>query len=159
MATVYTAFDMRLEREVAIKVIRTDMIGPAMLEKMLKRFEREAKSLAKMNHRDILNTHDFGEHEGAPYLVMEYMRGGTLKERTGKPMRYQDAAALLLPIARALAYTHQRCKAEPDHLGLQTCSRVRAPFYRSRWQCRRRLGVHPPASGAASSACPEGWVA
>jgi basic membrane protein A and related proteins len=108
MATVYKAFDTRLEREVAIKVIRTDMIGPAMLHKMLKRFEREAKSLARMKHRDILNIHDFGEFDGAPYLVMEYIKGGTLKDRVGKPMPFQDAAKVLLPISRALSYAHQQ---------------------------------------------------
>ena len=53
MAVVYKAMDRRLEREVAIKFIRVDMVQPALLEKMLKRFEREAKSLAKLEHPNI----------------------------------------------------------------------------------------------------------
>ena len=108
MATVYKAYDTRLERDVAIKVIRIGAITPDMLPELLKRFEREAKSLAKMKHRDIVNIHDYGEYEGAPYLVMEYLPGGTLKEQTGRPIPYQNAAKLLLPIARALDYAHKR---------------------------------------------------
>ena len=108
MAVVYRGFDTRLERDVAIKVIRTGMVGPDVLDQMLKRFEREAKSLAKMKHRDIVNIHDYGEHEGSPYLVMEYLPGGTLKERAGKPYPYMGAARLLLPIANALDYAHKR---------------------------------------------------
>jgi formylglycine-generating enzyme required for sulfatase activity/WD40 repeat protein/tRNA A-37 threonylcarbamoyl transferase component Bud32 len=108
MAVVYQAYDTHLERDVAIKVIRTGMVQPDMLDQMLKRFEREAKSLAKMKHRDIVNIFDYGKYEGAPYLVMEYLPGGTLKERAGKPRPYQDAAKLLLPVARALEYAHQR---------------------------------------------------
>jgi formylglycine-generating enzyme required for sulfatase activity/tRNA A-37 threonylcarbamoyl transferase component Bud32 len=108
MAIVYKAYDTNLERDVAIKVIRTDMIGPAMLGQMLKRFEREAKSLAKMKHRDIVSIYEYGDHEGSPYLVMEYLQGGTLKTLTGRPIPYQDAAKLLLPIARALDYAHKR---------------------------------------------------
>ncbi|MBI9042860.1 MAG: serine/threonine protein kinase [Anaerolineaceae bacterium] len=110
MAVVFKAFDTRLERDVAIKVIRTDLFGTAVLGDLLKRFEREAKSLAKMEHLHIVNIHDFGEHDGAPYLVMEYLPGGTLKKLISEldmPMPYQEAAALLTPIAEALAYAHQ----------------------------------------------------
>ena len=108
MAVVYKAYDTRLERDVAIKFIRTEAIAPEMLKQMLKRFEREAKSLARMKHPYILNIYDFGEHEGAPYLVMEFLPGGTLKGLTGKPMPYQEAAKLLTPIARALEFAHER---------------------------------------------------
>jgi serine/threonine-protein kinase len=110
MATVYKAYDTRLDREVAIKIIRTDLFGQAVIERILKRFEREAKSLAKMSHNHIIKVHDYGEHDGAPYLVMELLHGGTLKERLGHPIPYVDAAKMLLPIARALAFAH--------HLGI-----------------------------------------
>jgi serine/threonine protein kinase len=50
---------------------------------------------------------DYGEHEGSPYLVMVYLSGGTLKDRLGKPMPWRDAVRLLIPIARALEYTHE----------------------------------------------------
>ncbi|MEW5938154.1 MAG: protein kinase [Chloroflexota bacterium] len=107
MATVYRARDNRLERDVAVKVIRTDQFGSAHLAPMLKRFEREAKSLAKLSHPNIVKVLDYGEHGGAPFLVMEFLPGGTLKEKlAGKSMPWKDSVRLLLPIAQALAYAH-----------------------------------------------------
>jgi len=59
MATVYKAYDTRLERNVAVKVLRTDLFGSAIIEQILKRFEREAKSLAKLSHSNIVNVLDY----------------------------------------------------------------------------------------------------
>ncbi len=108
MALVFKAYDTRLEREVALKVIRRGAFAPELLEEVLKRFEREAKSLARMSHPSIVKVHDFGEHEGAPYLVLEYLPGGTLKRLLGKPLPWREAVRLLLPVARGLAYAHGR---------------------------------------------------
>ena len=107
MATVYKAYDTRLERDVAVKVIRVDQFTPASLQGVLARFEREAKSLARLSHPNIVGIIDYGEHEGVPYLVMVYLPGGTLKEKLGKPMPWGQAARLLLPVAEALAYAHE----------------------------------------------------
>lgn len=106
MATVYKAFDTRLERDVAVKVIRVDQFAPAVLERILKRFEREAKALARLTHPNIVHVNDFGEQEGVPYLVMDYLPGGTLKQRLGRPMPWEDATRILLPVARALQFAH-----------------------------------------------------
>ena len=108
MAVVFKAYDLKLERDVAVKVIRTEMVQPAIFEQMLKRFEREARSLAKMEHPNIVSVFDYGDHEGAPYLVMQYLPGGTLKHHTGQPMPYLETIKLLLPIADALSYAHER---------------------------------------------------
>lgn len=107
MATVYKAYDTRLERNVAVKVLRTDQFIPAQLEMVLQRFEREAKSLAKLSNPNIVNILDFGEHEGMPYLVMEYLPGGTLKKKLGQATPWQEAIHALLPVARGLAYAHK----------------------------------------------------
>jgi serine/threonine protein kinase len=107
MATVYKAFDTRLEREVAIKLIRREAVTPENLDNMLKRFEREAKSLAKMTHPNIVKVHDFGEFESSPYLVMEFVGGGTLKTKIGNLWSWREAARVLTPIARALDYAHK----------------------------------------------------
>jgi serine/threonine protein kinase len=108
MATVYKAFDTRLEREVAIKVIRREVFAPDEMEMLLKRFEREAKSVARLSHPNIVGVIDYGEFEGAPYLVMEYLPGGTLKDRLGRPIPWREAIRLILPIVRALEYVHDR---------------------------------------------------
>jgi serine/threonine protein kinase len=106
MAVVYKAYDTRLERDVALKIIRTDLFGSAVIERILKRFEREAKTMAKLSHANIVKVHDYGEHDGSPYLVMELLSGGTLKQLLGKPIPCTEAAMLLQPIARALEYAH-----------------------------------------------------
>jgi len=108
MATVYKAYDTRLEREVAIKVIRRDAFPQDDMEMLLKRFEREAKSLGRLSHPNIVGVIDYGEHEGSPYLVMVYLSGGTLKDRLGKPIPWQDAIQMILPIANALEYVHDQ---------------------------------------------------
>ena len=103
MAAVYKGFDPRLNRYVAIKVItpgrETDVTFKA-------RFEREARALAALTHSNIVKVYDFGDHRGLPYLVMEFVNGGTLKQYLGAPMPYDQAARLLAPVARALEYAH-----------------------------------------------------
>jgi serine/threonine protein kinase len=108
MAVVYKAFDTRLERDVAIKFIRKESVSPELLERLLKRFEREAMSLGKLVQANIVPALDYGNYEGVPYIVMAFLPGGTLKDKTGRPMPYQEAAALLAPVARALEYAHRR---------------------------------------------------
>lgn len=108
MAIVYKAYDTRLEREVAIKIIRKEAFPPESIDRIFKRFEREAKSLARLSHPNIVKVHDYGEYEGCPYLVMEYHPGGTLKAMLGKPLHWNDVSKLLIPIANALGYAHQK---------------------------------------------------
>jgi formylglycine-generating enzyme required for sulfatase activity/serine/threonine protein kinase len=109
MATVYKARDIRLDRDVALKLIRVDQFAPAMMSHILARFEREAKSLARLSHNSIVRVYDYGEHDGAPYLVLEFCGGGDLKQRlTGQPMDWREAIGLILPVARALRYSHQQ---------------------------------------------------
>ena len=107
MATVYKAYDTRLERDVAVKIIRRQAFPEEQLERILKRFEREAKALARLTHPNIVGVIDYGDYEGAPYLVMPYLPGGTLKQRLSMPMSWQEAVHILLPIAQALAYAHE----------------------------------------------------
>jgi eukaryotic-like serine/threonine-protein kinase len=107
MATVFKALDTRLERDVAIKIIRTELFGKAIIERILQRFEREAKALARLSHPNILKVLDYGEYKGSPYLVLEYLSGGTLKDKTGQPMPWEQALQLLTPIIQALAYAHE----------------------------------------------------
>ena len=106
MATVYKAYDSRLERHVAVKVLRS--VGQEPTETFLKRFEREARALAQLTHPNIVRIIDYGKYNGMPYLVMEYLPGGTLADKMGKSVPYQQAARMLAPVADALAYAHLR---------------------------------------------------
>ena len=108
MAMVYKTRDIRLEREVALKIIRLEAFPPEQLHDVLKRFEREAKASAGLSHPNIVKVLDYGEYEGSPFLVLEYLPGGTLKHMIGEPMSWQEAMRLLIPVARGLEYAHQR---------------------------------------------------
>lgn len=109
MATVYRAHDTRLDRDVALKLIRRSAFPAEMLENLLARFEREAKSLARLSHPNIVKVHDYGEHDGVPFLVLEFCPGGDLRQRIqGKPMDWRESIRLILPVARALRFSHQQ---------------------------------------------------
>jgi serine/threonine protein kinase len=108
MATVYKAFDTTLERHVAIKVIRQESFAPDRLDGILHRFKRESKMLAKLSHPNIVKVLKNGEERGIPFLVMEYLPGGTLKQKMqGKSMHWRDAARMLLPVCHALGHAHE----------------------------------------------------
>ena len=91
-----------------LKVIRTENLTMGTMDQALIRFEREAKALARLTHPNIVKVTDYGEHEGKPYLVMEFLPSGTLKKRLGSPMSWQAALHLLLPIAHALDFAHRQ---------------------------------------------------
>ncbi len=105
MAVVYKAYDTQLEREVAIKVLRFNQIRSDV---SIKRFRLDAKILAKFNHQNIIKILDYGEFEDIPYLVMDYIPGGTLKQLTGNPIPWKEAAKMIIPIAEALGYAHKQ---------------------------------------------------
>jgi len=108
MALVYKVHDTRLNSDVAVKVIRVDNLPPRQLMRALKRFQLEAKSLGQLTHPNIVKVQEFGEHKGNPYIVMPYIPGGDLKQKiVDHPMEYREAARMLIPIARALAYAHR----------------------------------------------------
>lgn len=109
MAVVYKAFDTRLDSDVAIKFIRMEKLTLENADKARYRFKREARALANLTHPNIVKVIDYGEYEGQPYLVMPLLSGGTLKHKlTRRPIPYQSAAKILLPIARALDYAHKQ---------------------------------------------------
>jgi len=108
MAVVYKAYDPCLERDVALKLIRTESIPQDQHERLFKRFEREAKSQASFKHPHIVAVHDYGEVDNSPYLVMDFISGGTLKDRLHGPVDWRQAVRWLIPMAEALAYAHQR---------------------------------------------------
>jgi serine/threonine protein kinase len=106
MATVYHAYDPRFEREVALKVLPREMLHDVQFRT---RFDREAKTIAMLEHPAIVPVYDFGEEEGQPYFVMRYMTGGSLSDRMKNgPMSIQEAARILAHIAPALDDAHNK---------------------------------------------------
>ena len=106
MATVYHAYDPRFEREVALKVLPREMLHDVQFRT---RFDREAKTIAMLEHPAIVPVYDFGEEEGQPYFVMRYMTGGSLSDRMKNgPMVLQEAARILAHIAPALDDAHNK---------------------------------------------------
>jgi eukaryotic-like serine/threonine-protein kinase len=106
MATVYLALDTRLEREVALKVMRP---GLAADETFVSRFRREARSAARLSHPNVVAVFDQGEDEGSMFLAMEYVPGQTLREVMQAEGHLTPRAALdfLDPMLQALASAHR----------------------------------------------------
>ncbi|MEJ2749023.1 MAG: protein kinase [Anaerolineae bacterium] len=106
MATVYKAYHAALDRHVAIKVLHATFKDD---ESFLRRFSREAKVVAKLEHAHIVPVYDFAEHDGYPYLVMRYIEGETLKERMGQGMLPKsEIVRVATAVAQALDYAHQQ---------------------------------------------------
>ncbi|HXB64230.1 MAG TPA: protein kinase [Solirubrobacteraceae bacterium] len=118
MSTVYRAFDMVLERQVAIKLMHREIASDS---DQLERFRREARAVAQLSHPHIVTVIDAGEemdgdpvdgdstHPATPYIVLEYVNGETLKQviRHRDPLEITEAIAYTIEIARALGAAHE----------------------------------------------------
>ncbi|MFP1693866.1 Stk1 family PASTA domain-containing Ser/Thr kinase [Gardnerella swidsinskii] len=115
MAEVRVAVDKRLGRTVAVKIMRSDLAND---EIFLSRFRREAHAIAQMNNPNIVNIYDSGEEsviakngleERLPYLVMEYIKGKTLRDilKMNGALSQRDAEQVMLGVLNALEYSHR----------------------------------------------------
>src|SRR6266480_2624762 len=86
------AVDERLERTVALKIIHSHQRDPQFLE----RFTDEAKTIARLTHPNVVAVYDQGTHDGLPYLVMEFVRGRTLRDVLGERRRLSPPEALAI---------------------------------------------------------------
>src|ERR687891_1568429 len=114
MGEVYLARDRVLGRDVALKVLRTQYAGDS---EFAERFKREAMSAASLSHPNIIQVYDRGKtEEGASYIAMEYVPGGTLKERISRegPLEAADAAGLGAQVAEALGAAHDKGMVHRD---------------------------------------------
>ena len=106
MGEVYNARDTRLDRIVAIKVLPA--ILPTRAE-LRERFEREARTIASLNHPHICTLYDIGHQDGTDYLVMEYLEGETLAQRLLKgPLPLEQVLQYAIEIADALDKAHRK---------------------------------------------------
>ncbi|PWT90056.1 MAG: hypothetical protein C5B55_10295 [Blastocatellia bacterium] len=106
MGEVYRAFDTKLNRDVAIKVLPAEYSQNSI---RLQRFEQEAQAAGALNHPNILAVYDVGSHENEPYVVSELLAGETLRERMGHgPVPQRKAVDYALQVARGLAAAHAK---------------------------------------------------
>lgn len=107
MADVYLGVDTILNRQVAIKVLRTEMNSDAV---SILRFEREAQAAASLAHPNIVEIYDVGEYLGHHYIVMEYVTGPTLKQviKTRGPLLTEEAIDIMKQMCSAISEAHSR---------------------------------------------------
>ncbi|MFN8536011.1 MAG: serine/threonine-protein kinase [Thermomicrobiales bacterium] len=103
MATVFRAYQPSLDRQVAVKIIASNLAhDPEFVE----RFRREARTVARLRHPNILTVHDFGEEDGLLFLVTELIGGGTLQSRLHELRSSDRAVELIAQVGAALDFAH-----------------------------------------------------
>lgn len=106
MANVYLAHDVILDREVAVKILRLDFAND---EEFIRRFRREAQNATSLAHPNIVNIYDVGEEDSIYYIVMEYVKGQTLKQyiQQNSPVKVEVAMDIMQQLTSAIAHAHQ----------------------------------------------------
>ncbi len=106
MADVYLAMDTVLNREVAVKLLRGELSADPVA---LLRFQREANAASQLNHPNIVEIYDVGEFENKPYIVMEYVRGKTLKQLISqrKALDVKEASTIMKQLISAVSAAHK----------------------------------------------------
>jgi serine/threonine-protein kinase len=112
-ATVFLAEDAQLRRRVAVKLLHPTLAADASF---LKRFRAEAQAAASLSHPNLVQVYDWGEDSGAPYLVTEYLGGGSLRAMLDRGRQLSPSQALVvgLEAARGLDYAHRRGMVHRD---------------------------------------------
>jgi serine/threonine-protein kinase len=107
MGVLYRARDRMLERDVALKMMHVDFsVDSAARE----RFEREAKAVARLQHRNVVTIHELGSADGSPYIVMEFLSGQDLdvRLRDGAPMSLVEKLDVAIQLCEGLGYAHEQ---------------------------------------------------
>lgn len=106
MADVYLAIDTILNREVAVKVLRGEMGKDPVA---LLRFQREASAVSKLHHPNVVEVYDVGEYQGKNYIVMEYIRGKTLKQLIQQrgALNKEEAVSIMKQLVSAVNHAHE----------------------------------------------------
>src|SRR5271168_1141286 len=165
-AHVYLADDVALHRRVAIKILHPALAGDSAF---LKRFRAEAVAVAALNHPNILQVYDWGEEEDEPYLVLEYLAGGSLRQifDTGVLLPPEQATQVGIQAAAGLDYAHRRSiihrDIKPANLLFDLDGRLRIADFGLARALAEAAWTEPDGAilGTARYAAPEqveGWV-
>jgi hypothetical protein len=162
MSVVYEARQLGLNRKVALKML---LAGGYASPEQRARFRTEAEALGRLHHPHIVPVHEVGEHDGRPYLVMEYVDGGNLAEAVasgqwavGSRESQLQAAQLVETLARAVQYAHERGIVHRDLKPANILLAVEGEGWRVEGD-QKRFSLHPPPSTRRSpiSAWPSSW--
>jgi eukaryotic-like serine/threonine-protein kinase len=109
MGVIYRAYDPEIDRPVAIKLVRTDLLSGEDRDDYIRRFRREAQAAARCVHSGIVAVYDFGLHEGNPFFAMEFVDGSSLAQALGGGARLaaDEAVAVILQVLDALGAAHR----------------------------------------------------
>jgi len=165
-AHVYLADDVSLRRQVAIKVLHPALAGD---QAFLKRFRAEARAVAALNHPNVLRVYDWGEDGSEPYLVLEYLAGGSLRQiyDTGVLLTPEQAVRIGVEACAGLDYAHRRGLVhrdiKPANLLFDADGRLRIADFGLARALAEAAWTEPDGAvlGTARYAAPEqveGWV-
>ncbi len=153
MGEVYRARDTRLGREVAIKVLPESFASDS---DRLRRFEQEARTVAALNHPNILGVYDIGQHQGSPYMVSELLDGETLREKMQEgPISQRRALEYASQIAEGLAAAHNKGVVhrdlKPENVFITKDGRVKVLDFGLAKLARSETGSSQPGDGATAT--------
>lgn len=143
MALVYQAWDLRLERPVAVKVLREDFSSS---EAFRERFRQEAKAAANLSHPNIVTVHDFGLDRERLYIVMEYVPGTDLKTmiKAHGPFHIDEAIPLMVQACAGIGYAHRagfvHCDVKPHNMLVAPDMRLKVADFGI---ARAMASIHP----------------
>src|SRR5205814_1150099 len=110
MGVVYKAFDPGIERAVAIKTVRKDLVDPDLVEQSMARFKNEARAAGRLLHPNIVSVYEYGEDDDNAFIVMEYVEGTGLRDflNRGAAFDLAQIATIMTQLLLALDFAHER---------------------------------------------------
>src|SRR5947209_9815372 len=110
MGVVYKAFDPHIERTVAIKTVRKDLVDPDLAAQFMARFKNEARAAGRLHHPNIVAVYEYGEDEEVAFIAMEYVEGAGLREHLNRHETFDFArlVTLMRQLLDALDFAHAR---------------------------------------------------